>query len=72
MHCDSTYRIRIEGGLDPLAFNATSPYPVDVTRVGSNTTSFTVRADQSGLVGMIRFLHHRGYALLSLYRTRRA
>jgi hypothetical protein len=66
----STYGIRIEGELDPVAFNAVSPYPVEVTRVGPTTTSFTVRVDQSGLVGMIRFLHNRSYVLLWLHRAR--
>jgi hypothetical protein len=62
------YRITIRGQVDPEDINAMSPTHVVVAQVDSAAASITVRTDQSGLVGLIRHLHGRGFVLLSVVR----
>ena len=64
-----TYHIEVQGQVDEKDFNRTSPLRVTVKRTDSATTSLTLHADQSGLVGLIRHLHHQGFVLLSMSRT---
>ena len=61
-----TYRIKVQGQVDENTFNATSPLQIMVVRVDTAATLFTIRADQSGLIGLIRHLHGRGFVLLSV------
>lgn len=63
-----TYHIKVQDAVDEDAFNASSPLCVQVTQADAETTTFIVHSDQSGLVGLIRHLHHQGYMLLSLAR----
>lgn len=65
-----TYRIKILGPLQDQNFNANSPYRITNVRAGPVATLFTIYADQSGLVGLVRHLHQQGYVLLSIYRKR--
>jgi hypothetical protein len=65
-----TYRIEVQGQVDEHAFNATSPLQMTVVRRDTATTLFTICADQSGLIGLMRHLHGRGFVLLSVYRER--
>ena len=65
-----TYHIEVRGQVDEDAFNATSPLQMTVVRVDPAATRFTICADQSGLVGLIRHLHGQGFVLLSIYRER--
>jgi hypothetical protein len=65
-----TYRIEVQGQVDENAFNATSPLQMTVVRRDTATTLFTICADQSGLIGLMRHLHGRGFVLLSVYRER--
>ena len=53
---------------DENTFNATSPLQMTVVRVDMAATLFTICADQSGLIGLIRHLHGQGFVLLSVYR----
>ena len=62
------YQIEVQGQMDQGVFNSTSPIQVHVDRVEDMTTLLTVHADQSGLVGLIRHLHHQGFVLLSFSR----
>lgn len=64
-----TYHIEVQGQVDDNEFNVTSPLRVTVNRTDSATALFTFHADQSGLVGLIRHLHHQGFVLLSMSRT---
>jgi hypothetical protein len=41
-----------------------------VVRMDTAATLFTIYSDQSGLVGLIRHLHERGYVFLSIGRER--
>jgi hypothetical protein len=70
MHDICTYQIEVRGQVDEKAFNASSPLQMTVVRVDTAATLFTIRADQSGLIGLIRHLHGRGFVLLSVYRER--
>lgn len=65
-----TYQIEVRGQVDENAFNATSPLQMTVVRMDTAATLFTICADQSGLIGLIRHLHGRGFVLLSVYRER--
>ena len=62
------YQIEIQGKLDSKTLSSASPYRVSEISVSVDSTLFTFRADQSGFVGMIRFLHQQGYVLLSSRR----
>jgi hypothetical protein len=63
-----TYQIKVRGQVDEKRLNATSPFQVSVTRSDAVATLLTVRADQSGLVGLIRHLHGQGFLLQSVNR----
>lgn len=63
-----TYRIAVEDGVDEKACNAASPLQMTVVRADPAVTLLAVRADQSGLIGLLRHLHQQGYLLLSVTR----
>ena len=65
-----TYRIEVQGQVDENTFNATSPLQMTVVRTDPVATLFTVHADQSGLIGLMRHLHGHGFVLLSVTRER--
>jgi hypothetical protein len=66
MHDICTYHVEVCGQVDENVFNATSPLQMTVVRVDTAATLFTIRTDQSGLVGLIRHLHGQGFVLLSV------
>jgi hypothetical protein len=70
MHDICTYHVEVRGQVDENAFNATSPLQMTVVRVDAATTLSTVCTDQSGLIGLIRYLHQQGFVLLSVRRGR--
>ena len=70
MHDVCTYQIEVRGQVDENDINAMSPLQMTVVRVDTVATLFTVCADQSGFIGLIRNLHGRGFVLLSVYRER--
>lgn len=70
MHAICTYRIKVRDRVEENAFNATSPLQITVVQADSVATLFTIRADQSGLIGLIRHLHRQGFVLLSISRER--
>ena len=63
------YQIQVQGTVDENAFNATSPLHVKVVDADPDTALFKINADQSGLIGLLRYLHQQGYVLLSVYRS---
>ena len=63
-----TYRIEIQGQLEEQNFYTMSPYRLTEVRAGPDATLFTIYADQSGLIGLIRHLHQHGVVLLSIQR----
>ena len=70
MHDVCTHQIEVRGQVDENDINAMSPLQMMVVRVDTVATLFTVCADQSGFIGLIRHLHGRGFVLLSVYRER--
>jgi hypothetical protein len=65
-----TYHIEVQGQMDENAFNASSPLQVIVAQADPAVTLFTIYADQSGFIGLIRHLHRQGFVLISVYRER--
>ena len=63
-----SYQIEVRGRVDENDLNAMGPLQILVNRVLADSTLFSVRADQSGLIGLIRHLHGRGVVLLSVCR----
>ncbi len=61
-----TYQIEVQGQVDEEGLNAMSPLQMRVVRVDLGRTLFSVHADQSGLIGLMRYLHGRGIVLLSV------
>ena len=55
--------------MDKGEINATSPIQMTVERADADATLFTVRTDQSGLVGLLRHLHGLGFAFLCVSRV---
>jgi hypothetical protein len=70
MHDICTYHIEVRGQVDENDLNANSPLQMTVVRGNTATTLFTICADQSGLIGLMRHLHGRGFVLLSVIRER--
>jgi hypothetical protein len=68
MHDICTYQIEVRGQMDENDLNATSPLQITVVRGDTAATLLTTCTDQSGLVGLIRHLHGRGFVLLSVTR----
>ena len=62
----STYQIELQGQLDESDLSLTSPLEMTLLRLGASSTLFTIRADQSGLIGLLRHLHGRGLVLVSV------
>lgn len=66
MHAISTYHITVRGCIDQDDLNLMSPLEITVVRADEAATEFTFRADQSGLIGLLRHLHGRGVVFLSV------
>jgi hypothetical protein len=60
------YQLEVQGQINESDFNATSPHRVKVEKTDDTATLLTLRTDQSGLVGLIRHLHHQDFVLLSV------
>lgn len=61
-----TYLIQLCGQVNESDLNAMSPIQMTVVRVDTAATLFTICTDQSGLIGLLRHLHGRGFVLLSV------
>jgi hypothetical protein len=70
MHESCFYQIVVRGQVDESDLNALSPFQTRVLRMDTTATRFTIRTDQSGLIGLMRHLHGRGFVLLSVLRER--
>ncbi len=64
------YQIEVKGKFDQEGFNAGSPIQIELVKQDHNSAGFTALTDQSGLIGLIRHLHHQGYVLLSVLRKK--
>jgi hypothetical protein len=74
MHEPCIYQIEVRGQVDESDLKAMSPLQTTMVRADADeehpnaATLFTIHADQSGLIGLIRHLHGRGLVLLSVGR----
>lgn len=68
MNGTSVYQIQIKGRVREEVLNSNSPSIVTVNRTDAKLTQFTVEVDQSGLIGLLRHLHGRGFSLLSVFK----
>ncbi len=63
------YHIELKGLVSEGEINVRSPLRVTVVPGGPDCTRLAFSADQSGLVGLIGYLHGLGFVLLSITRT---
>jgi hypothetical protein len=63
-----TYHIEVQGQVDENTFNASGPLRITVIRTEPAATLFAICADQAGLIGLLRYLHQRGYVIDSVCR----
>lgn len=68
MHDICTYHIQVRGRVKVDEINATGPFELRVEQTNKESTQFTIRTDQSGLIGLLRHLNGRGFVLLSVTR----
>jgi hypothetical protein len=61
-----TYLIQLCGQVNESDLNAMSPIQMTVVRVDTAATLFTICTDQSGLIGLLRYLHGQGFVFLSV------
>lgn len=71
MKDNHTYLIQLRGPVDVDELNAMGPSEVKPIQVNTPATSFTICTDQSGLMGLLRHLHARGLALLSITTSKK-
>jgi hypothetical protein len=62
------YCVQICDSVDEDRFNATSPQRIKIVQADEEATRFTICADQSGLIGMLRWLHGQGFKIRSVAR----
>lgn len=72
MHEPCLYQIQVRGQVTEGDFNATSPLQTTEVRMDETATWLTIHTDQSGLIGLLRHLHGRGFVLLSVHREPQA
>ena len=68
MHDLCTYHVDVMGEVDEAAMNASGPIIIQAKQTKPEITRLSARADQSGLIGLLRHLHQQGYVLLSVSR----
>lgn len=61
MHTICLYSLQIRGQVDENEINAISPLQIERVWTDTAVTQFTVQTDQSGLLGLVRYLHNRGF-----------
>jgi hypothetical protein len=64
------YQIEVQGQVDENELNATSPIHMQTQMMEGTATRLIAYTDQSGLIGLIRYLHSRGMLVLSINRKR--
>lgn len=68
MHDSCAYQIQLRGHVDAGDLDAGSPLQIAQARQAGEDTLLTAYADQSALVGLLRYLHGRGLLILSVQR----
>ena len=62
----SIYHLQIRGNVDANEINLMSPVQVKQEWTDTAVTQFVVQTDQSGLLGLIRHLHNRGFIFYNI------
>ena len=62
------YHVRLHGQVDEVDLNSMSPLQIAVEQADADVTMFSIRTDQSGLIGLLRHLHALGFIILSIVR----
>jgi len=60
------YTIKVNGYVDQDDINAASPVKLSVDWANESATNLSACTDQSGLIGLIRYLHSMGFVLISV------
>ena len=63
-----TYQIEVRDQVAEQELNTLSPLHMTVVRAEPASMLFSIQADQSALIGLLRHLHGRGLVLLSVRR----
>ncbi len=63
------YRIQVAGGVEEGILNASSPLELKVERIEDGSTWLSIDTDQSGFIGLLRYLHGLGFVFLSMDRS---
>ena len=61
-----TYQIEVQGQVEENNLNAKSPMHITIQRIDLKATLISLKTDQSGLIGLLRHLHGRGFVILSV------
>ena len=61
-----TYHIEVQGQLDKNSLNESGPVHIIITRADQSATILKFHSDQSGLIGLLRYLHQQGYVIRSM------
>jgi hypothetical protein len=61
-----TYAILLRDRIDPKEIDVASPLRMNVMGLEGENTKFEVHTDQSGIIGLLRYLHGRGFVILSM------
>ncbi|MDD3827030.1 MAG: hypothetical protein GX597_20025 [Anaerolineaceae bacterium] len=62
------YQIEVRDQVTEQELNTLSPLHMTLVREGPASRLFSIQADQSALIGLLRHLHGRGIVLLSVRR----
>lgn len=69
------YQITLQGLVDESEINPHSPHQMEFRQVAGSqddplrVTGIRVRTDQSGIIGLLRYLHGKGLVFLSVRRS---
>ncbi len=64
----SRYLIRLRGQVGDDEINLAGPLQMTIVEADAGSTLLSICTDQSGLVGVLRHLHGRGFVILSAAR----
>lgn len=68
MQAICAYHIRLEGKVKEADLNVGSPLTIRVVQVDAAAATLEIQTDQSGMIGVMRYLHGQGFVLLSVVR----
>lgn len=65
-----TYQIEVQGRVVEDELNVSGPIEIAVVSIRADSTRFSILTDQSGLIGMLRYLHTHGLIFLTIQKER--